>query len=254
MQKIKILLCGALGTMGQNVIQCVKGQDKFEISCGFDLNECDNHGFKIYSDFDAVTEEIDVAIDFSHCSVTDKITDWCVKNQKPLVSAITGLSSESEDKIKEAAKYIPIFRSSNFSYGVSVMKKLAEQAAELLGSDFDIELTETHHNKKADAPSGTAKMLLAAVESKLPYAAEEKYGRNPQNGKREKNEIGVHSVRGGGICGEHELLFISDEEVVSIKHTALNKAVFAKGSLKAAEYILQKENGCYDMEGMTNEK
>lgn len=254
MQKIKILLCGALGVMGQNVIQCANAQDKFEISCGFDLKECEYFGIKIHSDLESVTEDVDVVIDFSHCSVTDKITEWCVNNKKPLVCAVTGLSAESEAKIKDASNRIPVFRSANFSYGVSVLKKLTEQAAELLGEGFDIELTETHHNKKADAPSGTAKMLLAAVESKLPYTAEEKYGRNPQSGKRAQNEIGVHSIRGGGICGEHELLFISDEEVITIKHTALNKAVFAKGSLRAAEYIMLKENGFYDMEGMINGK
>ena len=100
MQKIKILLCGALGAMGQNVIQCANAQDKFEISCGFDLKECEYFGIKIHSDLESVTEDVDVVIDFSHCSVTDKITEWCVNNKKPLVCAVTGLSAESEAKIR----------------------------------------------------------------------------------------------------------------------------------------------------------
>lgn len=254
MDKIKILLCGALGAMGQNVVECVKAQDKFEISCGLDIAENKSNAFPIYSKTEDIPKDVDVVIDFSHYSASDKITDWCVEHKKPLVSAVTGLSEESEDRIKQASKVIPVFRSSNFSYGISVMKKLIEKATELLEGDFDIELIEAHHNKKADSPSGTAKMLLKTIESKLSYEAAEKYGRDSKSGKRQKNEIGVHSIRGGGICGEHEIMFISDEEIISVKHTALNKKVFAKGALKAAEYIISKQNGFYDMDGMANGK
>ncbi len=255
MNKLRILLCGALGAMGKNVIECAADFDDLQIKYGFDIENCEVGGLRVYSDINEIpSDDVDVVLDFSHNSVTDSITSWCLTQKKPLVSAVTGITEESEEKIKCASKEIPIFRTSNFSLGISVIKNLAASAASLLGDGYDIEIVEMHHNKKADAPSGTANMLLESVSESLPYEPNVVYGRAPSDGKRKKNDIGMHSVRGGGICGEHEVMFISEGEIISIKHSALSKRVFALGALKAVRYISEKEKGLYDMDGMINGK
>lgn len=253
MSEIKVLLCGALGAMGKVVTSLINESDSFSISCGFEpLVSEQTEPFPIYKSLENIKEDVDIVIDFSHFSLTDEITKWCMKNKKPLVSAVTGISEESENLIKEASKEIAVFRSANFSYGVNVMKKIIALATRLLYEDFDIEVIEAHHNKKADAPSGTAKMLLDTIQKNTQTDYDLVYGRNGQC-KRCSNEIGVHAIRGGAIAGEHEVMYISDDEIITVHHSAMSKRVFASGAVRAAKFIVGKPSGLYDMEDLVGE-
>lgn len=252
MQDLKVMVCGACGAMGRTLISLIEETDGFTAVCGFDpFSKDKTEEFPIYSDIKDITENIDVVIDFSHFSLTDEITKWCVDNRKPLVSAVTGVSKESEELLKSASSEIAVFRSANFSYGVNVMKKIVALATKLLYADFDIEVLEAHHNKKADAPSGTAKMLLDEIQANSETEYETVYGRNGQC-KRKHNDIGVHAIRGGAIAGEHEVMYISEDEIITLHHSAMSKRVFASGALKAARYVANKERGFYSMEDMLN--
>ena len=143
------------------------------------------------------------------------------------------------------SSYAPVLYSGNYSLGVMVMKKLVKIASDILGENFDVELIEKHHNRKLDAPSGTAKMLVDAVNSDKNYKLT--HGREGAS-KRVKEEIGVHAIRGGTLCGEHEMLFLGNDEVVSIKHEAHSRKIFAKGACKGAEWLIGKKPGLYNMD------
>lgn len=249
MEKLKIMICGAGGAMGKMLASCIAQSEQLTVVCGFDMKTSDNTAFEIHTTLDAVGKNIDCVIDFSHYSVSQAITAFCVERGLPLVSATTGLEAEAENAIKEAAKTIPVFRSKNFSYGINVLVKLVTQAAKLL-NDFDIEIIEAHHNKKVDAPSGTAQMLAEAVVSAETDDRRVVYGRYGKDCKRKKEEITVHSLRGGTIPGEHEIIFAGEDEIIKISHSALSKKVFAYGAMKAAAYITGKQNGYYTMEDM----
>jgi 4-hydroxy-tetrahydrodipicolinate reductase len=154
------------------------------------------------------------------------------------------------EAVMEASKKIPVFRSANMSYGINVMIKLIEKAAELLEDGYDIELMEKHHSKKVDSPSGTAKMLLRSINDTLNNKCNLVHGREGNDTMRQEKEIGVHAIRGGTIAGEHEVMFAGVDEIIQIRHTATSKKVFAIGSIKAAEFMAGKEPGFYDMNDM----
>ncbi len=138
------------------------------------------------------------------------------------------------------------------SIGICLITELARQAAVLLGPDFNIEITEKHHNKKLDAPSGTAASMADAIAEVLPYQADFTYGRRSASKRREVNEIGIHSLRGGTIVGDHEVLFAGNDELIEIKHTALSRSIFANGAVKAAEFIVEQDPGLYNMSDLVN--
>ena len=240
------LLNGANGGMGKEIIKAIDENDNFTIVCGIDREE-GNNGFPIYSDFKDITENIDVIIDFSVPVATMKVLEYARSKKIPAVIATTGLSKEQEDAIKEAANEIPIFRSANMSLDINLMADIVQKVAEVL-NDSDIEIIETHHNRKIDSPSGTA-ILLADVINKV-FDDRKKYNfeRMQKREKRDKNEIGFSSVRGGNIVGEHSVMFFGADESLEIKHTAYSRQVFAKGALKAAEFLVEKEPGLYNME------
>lgn len=174
------------------------------------------------------------------------------KNNTPIVIATTGLNIEDDKKIEDASKNIPIFKSANMSIGVNLLIDLVKKAALALQDNFDIEIIEKHHNKKVDAPSGTALMIADAINEELDNSMEYKYGREGKSAKREGNEIGIHAIRGGTIPGEHTVIFAGLDEIVEVKHTALSKNIFASGAVKAAKFIVNKENGLYKMENLMN--
>ena len=165
----------------------------------------------------------------------------------PVVIATTGYSPEQIEKIKEFSKTIPIFFTFNMSIGVNLLCSLAQKAAKILGNDFDIEIIEKHHNQKIDAPSGTAIMLANAINTQFGDTLNYEYDRHSKRNKRPKNEIGIHSVRGGTIVGEHDVVFAGRDEVITLSHQALSKEVFAVGALRAAKFISNKPAGLYDM-------
>ena len=252
MKDISILVCGVNGAMGKSVVDCASNMDHVTVVAGYDKVSNDNYPFSVYTDLSVIKENIQGVIDFSHSSVARSIAEYCVENKLPLVSATTGIDNETEEYYHEISNLISVFRSKNFSYGISVMKKLVEQATKLLFEDYDIELIEAHHNKKADAPSGTAQMLLESIENSSDKQYEMIYGRNGNDCKRKKNEITVHALRGGTIVGDHTVMYAGEDEIISISHKALSKKVFAVGALKAMQFIVQRENGYYSMDDITN--
>ena len=196
---------------------------------------------------DELTDEAgDIIIDFSHYSRLDTLLDYSKNKKIPLIVATTGYSDETLRKMEETAKEIPVLLSSNMSLGVNLLNDILERIVPVLYGNYDIEVIEKHHNKKVDSPSGTAKTLIETIERSCPEEMIEQYGREG-NSKREKNEIGIHSLRGGTIVGEHSVLFCGEDEIIEIKHTAMSKKIFAMGALKAARFLVGKETGLYTM-------
>ena len=248
---MKVIIDGYSGTMGQVLTKCVADDEELELVAGISPKHHDVDGFNTYSSFADVKEDSDVVIDFSNPLALDGILEYCLKTKTPVVLATTGYNDEEMEKIHEAAKQIPVFLSFNMSLGVNILLKLVKEAAKNL-ANFDIEIIEKHHNKKDDAPSGTAKMIANAINKELDDSMEFNYGRSGNDAKRKEKEIGIHAIRGGTIPGEHTVIFAGLDEIVEIKHTALSKKVFAQGAIKAAQYILNKENGLYDMNNLIN--
>ena len=196
---------------------------------------------------DELTDEAgDIIIDFSHYSRLDTLLDYSKNKKIPLIVATTGYSDETLRKMEETAKEIPVLLSSNMSLGVNLLNDILERIVPVLYENYDIEVIEKHHNKKIDSPSGTAKTLVETIERSCPKKMKEQYGRKGES-KREKNEIGIHSLRGGTIVGEHSVLFCGEDEIIEIKHTAMSKKIFAMGALKAARFLVGKKTGLYTM-------
>jgi 4-hydroxy-tetrahydrodipicolinate reductase len=246
---MKILLSGCNGGMGKTISSLVAERDDMEIVAGFDSSQSPESPFTVYTELKDVREKIDAIIDFSHFSAFDKIVDFAEDKKIPLVMATTGLSQTDEDRLKEVSKSIPVFRTANMSIGVNVLLGLVSQAEKML-QGFDIEIIEKHHNKKVDAPSGTALMLANAINESAAEKFTFTYGREGTSAKRRDKELGIHAVRGGTIAGEHTVLYAGDDENIEIKHTATSKKVFAKGAVEAARYIAVQKNGLYDMKKM----
>jgi len=247
---INILLSGANGKMGQAVTRAVAQASHATITAGFDINTQRLADFPVYDDLSQVTEPVDVIIDFSHPSMLDRILDYAVENNIPAVICTTGLSTEQISRIQYEAKNIPLFFSANMSLGVNLLIDLVSRAAKILENNFDIEIIEKHHNQKLDAPSGTALAIADAISDTVSYEAEYTYDRHSVRKKRDKREIGIHAVRGGTIVGEHEVLFAGTDEVISVKHTATSKEVFAVGALRAAIYLTEQKPGLYAMKDL----
>ena len=203
-----------------------------------------------YKDLKEIDNKIDGIIDFSHFSLTEEILNYAIEINSPLVIATTGHTDEQKLKIEEASKRIAILKATNTSLGVNIMNQIVSYATKLL-ADFDIELIEKHHNRKIDAPSGTAVTLLEVINESLSEKKNFVYGREG-NKKREKNEIGVHAIRAGNIVGEHTVIFSSGDEIIEIKHEALSRKIFADGAVKAILSLINKPSGLYLMKDILN--
>ena len=247
---MKILISGALGFMGREVATQARARD-IEVACGVDIvsGQAD---YPLYTDFENCPV-VDAIVDFSTWKPGADLLSYAVKHRIPAVIASTGLSDEQLAAIDEAAKVIPIFRSGNMSLGIALLRALAKKAASVLGESFDIEIVEAHHNRKADAPSGTALMLLDAVKQGCESPREAVFGRQGRDCKRQKQEIGVHALRGGTVTGEHEVCFFGTSERVKISHSAENRSVFAAGALQAAMFLVGKEPGLYNMDDVVGQ-
>lgn len=241
-----IILSGCSGKMGAAIISCVAAREDCRIAAGVDIiKPAADIGY--FPSYDEVDIKADVIIDFSNPSVLDSMLKYACKNNIPCVICTTGYSEEQKAKIKEASKTIPVFYSGNMSLGINLIIELAKKAASVFGDDFDIEIVEQHHNQKLDAPSGTALMIADAV-SQVRENSEYVYDRHSYRKKRDKKEIGIHSVRGGNIVGEHEIIFAGTDEVLTISHSARSKTVFAVGAVNAAVFLADnKKPGMYDM-------
>lgn len=250
----KVLICGANGKMGRKVFECVDAHDECVAVCGVDQNTKAYASFPIYKDFSEVTEKPDVIIDYSHPSVLSSLLEYCLTTGTPVVLATTGYSEEQIAEIKKASAQIPVFFSWNMSLGINLLVKLAKKATEILGSQFDIEIIEKHHNQKIDAPSGTALMIANAINETRNNDMKYTYDRHSVRRKREQNEIGIHAVRGGTIVGVHEVLFAGNDETITISHSAASKNVFAEGSVNAAIFVKNCKPGLYDMGDVVEQK
>lgn len=240
-----IILSGACGHMGRVIADTVRKKDGFEIVCGFDIKQDAASPFPVYSSPKEFSGRADVIIDFSHPSAFEGVLDYAVNTKTPVVFAITGLSEEQKNKMKAASEKTAVFYSANMSLGISVITALAKRAAEILGDDFDIEIIEKHHHRKLDAPSGTALAIADELNEKDDF--EYVYDRHSVRKARSPKEIGIHSVRGGTIVGEHTVLFAGNDEVIEIKHSAASREIFATGAIAAAGFLKGKPAGMYSM-------
>lgn len=246
---IKILLVGCNGKMGQAITRSCKYNEELSVVAGVDSFVNVDYTYPVYASIFDVKEAVDIIVDFSHPNAIDKIIEYAISTSLPLVIATTGHSDSQKELIEKASSSIPILLSANMSLGINLMIDLVKRVTKILNSSFDIEIIEKHHNQKIDAPSGTALAIADAVKSALP-ANETKYvyDRHSSMQKRTRDEIGIHSIRGGTIAGEHTILFAGNDEIIEIKHTAISKSLFAEGALKAAAFLYNKAPGYYKMQ------
>ena len=245
---MNILICGVGGRMGREVAKlAMDGVRSANVVAGFDVVPLDTREFPTYTDWSAVTGDINCIIDFSHHSATEALLGFAKKNNIPVVIATTGHTDEEKESILAAAKEIPVFHSANMSLGIALLVELAKTTAKAF-PDADIEIIEKHHNRKLDAPSGTA-LLLANAVREVRKSAKFIFGRSGQ-AKREAEEIGIHAIRMGNIIGEHEVIVGTDTQTITLKHEAHSRALFAEGAMAAAEFLVGKPAGMYDMKSM----
>lgn len=246
---VRIILCGANGKMGKVIQSVVAARNDCEIVAGVDINTESSH-FPVYATLGEVKEEADVIVDFTNPVLLGDLLEFAVSKTMPVVIATTGYDDTQKKQIEKASKKTPVFFTYNMSLGINLLANLAKKAVSVLGEGFDIEIVEKHHNQKIDAPSGTALMLADAVCSELDKPMKYEYDRHAKREKRTKNEIGMHSIRGGTIVGEHDIIFAGRDEIITLSHSARSKEVFAVGAVNAAVFMKGKAPGMYDMSGL----
>ena len=245
---MRIILCGYDGHMGREVRACAERAKDCEIVAGIDPM-AKAEGICVPS-FDDCRAEADVIIDFSHHSMTGALLDYAEKQNLPVVLATTGQTEDEKERIRQAEKKIPVFLAANYSLGIATLTDLVKRAAALY-PDGEIEIVEQHHDRKLDAPSGTALSLFRAVQEVRPEA-KAVTGRSGM-GKREPQDVGIHAIRMGNIVGVHEVMIGTQNERITLKHEAFSRGVFAEGSLKAAAFLAGKAPGMYGMKDLLKE-
>lgn len=247
---IKIAICGINGRMGKVVHQCLSETDDFTFIAGIDITGGEYGGVPVYKSASDLPEKPDVIIDYSNPASLEGLLDYTQTTGTPLVIATTGFSEEQKSLIKKASENIPIFFTFNMSLGINLLSALAKKAAAVLSMDFDIEIIERHHNQKLDAPSGTALLLADSINQVLDEKYRYEFDRHSKRGKRSKQEIGIHAVRGGTIVGQHEVMFAGRDEIISLSHTANSREIFAVGSVNAARFLVRQPHGLYNMDDL----
>lgn len=244
----KIIMLGCNGRMGQMITDMVKQDDECTIVAGIDIVDNRDNGYPVYTKLADCDVEADAIIDFTSATDFESRMDYAVDKQITIIECSTGLSEEQMDYLKKASEKVAVLKSANMSLGINLLMKLLKEAAvKLAGDGFDVEIVEKHHNQKLDAPSGTALALADSINEAMDDRYEYIYDRSQVRQKRDKKELGISAVRGGTIVGEHEVIFAGTDEVITFKHTAYSRAVFAKGSITAAKYLKGKAAGLYDM-------
>lgn len=248
---MKIILVGACGRMGRAVAALSESRG-VTVACGVDVCPAPMN-FPVYRKLDEVTEKADAVIDFSSAQGLGEVLAFCSERKLPVLLAATGYSPEDANTIERYSQTLAIFKTGNLSLGVNLLQMLVKKAAAVLGDTFDAEIVERHHNKKKDAPSGTALMLAESVNEG--FGAHKKFvcGRQGIVGERTKEEIGIHAVRGGTIVGEHEVMFAGEDEIITLSHSARSRNVFASGALCAAQWLTGKPAGLYNMDDLLND-
>lgn len=249
----KLLINGIAGQMGQEMLRIVSEQNRaFEVVAGVDLRPI-SASVPVFASAQRADVPFDMVIDFSTPKACVDTLRHCESIGCPIVIGTTGLSQDDILEIHKASIQIPVFHSSNMSLGVNLQVALVKTVARALGLDADIEILEKHHNQKVDAPSGTAWMLAKEIAQSMPEPMHFELARCENTHKRDPHEIGIHSIRGGSIAGSHEVMFICQDEAITIKHEAFTKRVFAAGALRAAAYLSQKSAGLYNMQDLVSE-
>jgi len=257
--KPELIVNGAAGRMGKRILALTVESGEFNITGAVDYAQCPDLGkdaglvagigkigVDITSEF---PPDADVMIDFSLPQATSAVIEYCEKNNVALVLATTGLSDGQIEKLNTAAKTIPIVQATNMSVGMNVLFATVGKLAKMLGDEYDIEITEAHHRFKKDSPSGTALSLAQAIceDTDRPYPDSLVHGREGKDALRQKGTIGMHAIRAGDITGEHSVIFSALGETVTISHSAHNRDNFARGALRAANWIIEKDTGLYSM-------
>jgi len=252
---VRAIICGVNGKMGQVVSECIAKKEDVAVIAGVDkFPEMRPNPFPVYGNIFECEIDADVVIDFSRPEAISGVLTYAHLKNMAVVIATTGFSPSEMNTIKAYSEKIPIFMSANMALGVNLQYDLVKKAAEFLGHAYDIEIVEKHHNTKIDSPSGTALALADSINSAFPKPLDYTYGRHSKTEKRTDSEIGIHAVRGGTLVGEHEVMFIGNDEIVEINHRALSKHIFANGAIRAANFIAGRQAGLYNMSDMITEQ
>ncbi len=246
MTMLRVFLNGCNGHMGQVVENICVTSKKALVVAGADINTAAKD-YPVYANAIDCTEEFDVIIDFSHVKALPGIFALAEAKGKPIIVCTTGLSDADKSTLFQLSEKVPVFYSGNMSLGINVLIHLVKKAAEILSDDFDMELVEAHHNRKVDAPSGTALMIADALNDTYDHSLEYVYDRHEVREPRGKKQLGIHAIRGGNIVGEHTVIFAGQEELLEVRHSAMTRDVFARGAVKAAHFIKDKPAGLYQM-------
>lgn len=238
---MNLLIYGINGHMGKLIKGLAEKDDYFDNIYGEDLDISEGNSDQKY----------DLIIDFSHPSSLDNIIKIAKKNKTPLLLGTTGYNDFQLINIENLSKELPILKAANMSLGMNILFSLVEKTAAILKDKADIEVIESHHNRKVDAPSGSAKTIVESIERGLGEVREHQHGRNGEC-KRTEGEIGIHAIRGGNLVGFHEVDFIGELETIKISHEAYDRSVFANGALTAAKFIVNKNAGLYTMKDVLN--
>lgn len=241
-----IVIQGIYGRMGRTLVEKIAARTDCRVVAGIDREAGSVGDIPVYTDFSQLPCQ-GVIIDFSSPAGAVAAAQYGAAHSLPCVICSTGLSKEDEAALEAASARTPIFRSANMSLGVNVLIELARQATQVLGGEFDIEIVEKHHHNKLDAPSGTALMIADAINAEAGGKYEYVFDRSQVRRKRDAKELGISSVRGGGIVGEHEVLFCGPDEVLTLQHSAGSRGVFADGAIQAALYLAGRKPGYYTM-------
>lgn len=251
---INILLSGCCGRMGQVISRLSEQYEDLNIAAGYDVFDSGKNSYPVFSKLESCNVHIDVIIDFSNPEALEALMNYAVEKKLPVIVATTGLSQAQKKMLEQMSSKVPVFFSANMSLGVNLLMDLVKKAANILESNFDIEIIEKHHNQKLDAPSGTALAIADAINSALEQKQEYIYDRHSRRKKRSKTEIGIHAVRGGTIVGEHSVIFAGNDEIIEINHSAMSKDIFGTGALRAARYMYKKTPGMYNMNDLIAEE
>ena len=245
---IKMIMHGCNGAMGQVISGIAAEENNIEIVAGIDPNLTKENSYPVFPSLESCDVKADVIVDFTSVKAVEGLLHYSVENHIPVVLCTTGLSDDQVKLVEEASKQVAVLRSANMSLGVNLLMKLIKDAALVLAdAGFDIEILEKHHNKKLDSPSGTALALADSINETMDQEFHYVYDRSQVRKARDKKEIGISAVRGGTIVGEHDVIFAGTDEVVTFRHTAYSKAIFAKGAVSAAKFLAGKKPGLYTM-------
>lgn len=245
---VKVIMHGCNGKMGQVISGLLANDTEAELAAGVDARDDGHNPYPVFKSLAECTVAADCIIDFSAAPAVDALLDYCGEKKVPCVLCTTGLSEEQLERVKKVSEKTAILKSANMSLGINLLLKLVKNAADVLAhAGFDMEIVEKHHNLKVDAPSGTALALADALNEELGQEYTYVYDRSTRREKRPEKEIGISSVRGGTIVGDHDVIFAGTDEVVTFSHTAYSKAVFGRGAVQAAKFLAGKPAGMYDM-------